>query len=183
MPKEDGQWKKGQSGNKRGRPRLPETVKKAREINQIEFERVMNKLLYLTPDQVKRRLKNKSLPVVEQLLGQIIHKAAMEGDTKRAEWIMTRMLGKPVDRLEVTAQRESRNLNVSVAVSQSQAQVAPPPEIVEVLSPHATMAQLQAMQDEIDKLRVASLPPAVEQGEAIDVTVERAVPSETEDEE
>ena len=45
---EKGTWKKGQSGNPKGKPRTPEDIKHSRKFNQFEFERAVSKLLFIS---------------------------------------------------------------------------------------------------------------------------------------
>ncbi len=152
-------WKKGQSGNPSGRPKDDPALKRAKELNQIQFEKIMNKYLHLTPVQVERRLKDKSKPMIELLLGNIIHQAYAEGDVKRAEWIMGRMIGKPAERLEINARRKSQNLSVSVEVNQGQLG-----QTDGNISPHQAMAELEAMQQKLDVMRdtVDALPATID---------------------
>ena len=50
MPKnlasENGQFKKGKSGNPGGRPSLPKDLRNAKKLNRIEFERIANKFSF-----------------------------------------------------------------------------------------------------------------------------------------
>lgn len=85
----------------KGRPKVPEDVKEARKLNQVEFERVANKYLYLTRDELKASLAAPATTVVELLVGSIIGQAVQKGDHTRMEFLLNRLIGRVVDRIEV----------------------------------------------------------------------------------
>lgn len=99
-------WKKGQSGNPKGAQRIPADIKEARKLNQIEFEKIANKYLYSTPDQIKKVTQNPDTPVLDLLITSILHKAVVEGDEKRLEFLLTRLLGKVPDKVINTVDQE-----------------------------------------------------------------------------
>lgn len=92
-------------GNKvgKGRPPIPEDIKQARKLNQNEFERVANKFLYLTRDELKAALAQPTTTTIELMLGSIIAQAVQKGDHMRLEFMLNRLIGKVTDvvKLEV----------------------------------------------------------------------------------
>ena len=93
---------KGQSGNPGGRLKLPDDIKEARKLNQIELERLVNKYLWLTADEVKALDKNPATPMMERMILSIVSIAAEKGDQQRLEFILCRLIGKVKDQIEVS---------------------------------------------------------------------------------
>ncbi len=87
MPKEDTQWKKGQSGNPAGRPKkavcIPDLLKK---ISDEESGSDMNKL---------------------EVVLRVIYKKAVSGDLQCAQFIADRMEGKPRQAMDITSAKET----------------------------------------------------------------------------
>lgn len=81
-----------------GRPALPEDIKAARQLNSVEFERIVNKYLYMTADEMERLGKDKAakatMPAIEIMLFSIISRAISEGDQTRLNFILDRIIGR-----------------------------------------------------------------------------------------
>lgn len=89
-----------QVGNKGGpgRPMVPLDLKEARSINRIEFQRVLNKFMYMNGDEINDSLKSKQLPMLEMIVAKILAKAFNEGDQRRLEFVIQNLIGSaPVD--------------------------------------------------------------------------------------
>ncbi len=144
-PPEEYRFKPGKSGNEGGRPKVPEDIKECRKISQFEFERLVNKYLFLSDSETKEDLARPEATNFERLVGGIIQKAISKKDEKKAEWILARTLGKMRERLEV----ESKSLKVNVT-----AQAALPTlEQLALENPDLTRAQLESFADKITRLR------------------------------
>lgn len=89
-------FKKGQSGNPKGPAPLPEDIKEARKITQIEFERLANKYLSARKEDIAKASADPNTPVLELIISSIIHKAVVEGDERRLDFLLTRLIGKVV---------------------------------------------------------------------------------------
>lgn len=87
-------FKPGQSGNPEGRPRIPMDLKEAKSVNKIEFDRVLNKYMYLKAPEINAALKSDDLPMMELVVAKIVAKAFNEGDQRRLEFILDRLIGK-----------------------------------------------------------------------------------------
>lgn len=101
-PPEHTRFKKGQSGNPGGKVKLPEDIKQARKLNQVELERIINKYLYMDRDAVKEAISSPSTPMMELMVASIVAQAAQKGDHARLEFVLQRMIGKVKDQLEVS---------------------------------------------------------------------------------
>lgn len=87
-------FKKGQSGNPNGRPPLPLDLKESRSVNRLEFERVLNKYMYMSGPDINASLKSDKLPMIELVVAKILAKAFNEGDQRRLEFVIDRLIGK-----------------------------------------------------------------------------------------
>lgn len=84
-----------------GRPRLPADVKAARASNRLLFEQILHKYVHMSGEELNRKLKDTSLPMLEGVVAKILAKAFNEGDFRRAEFILDRLIGKPVDQPDI----------------------------------------------------------------------------------
>ena len=101
--KNRGRFQPGQSGNPNGRPKLPEDIKKARKLTQVKLERILNKYIYM--DRAEFQLmaeKETGMPVLECLVVSILSRATLEGDEKRLEFLLKRLIGPVVERHELS---------------------------------------------------------------------------------
>lgn len=87
-------FKKGQSGNPKGRAKTPPDVKGAKALTEVEFYRIVNKYLYNPRATLKAASDDPNTPIIELLIGNIIAKAVSGGDERRLNFIMERLLGK-----------------------------------------------------------------------------------------
>jgi hypothetical protein len=101
-PPEHSRFKKGQSGNPGGKPKVPDDIKEARKLNQIELERAINRLIWLPRAELKALIENPETPMFEMMLASIVAQAAQKGDQSRLEFILMRVIGKVKDQLEVS---------------------------------------------------------------------------------
>lgn len=114
MPKKDPKenlrpFKPGQSGNPGGRPKLPDDIKEARKLNQVELERIVNKYLYMDREAVKAAISSPKTPMMELMVASIVAQAAQKGDHLRLDFVLNRMIGKVKDEKD-----HNHNFNVSL---------------------------------------------------------------------
>lgn len=134
----------GQTRNPGGRPKEPKDLQDARRLNQYEFERTVNKMLALSVTDLKEALQKPEITVLDKMIGTIMEKAALRGDVKRAEWIMSRMLGKVKERVEISSTSQSSRVSVNINARA---------EAMSLEDPNLTMAQLEAFQEKIGKIK------------------------------
>lgn len=94
-------WKPGQTGNPNGGPGLPGDLKAARKVNQVELERTINRLIWMDHTELTALIALPSTPMFERFVANIIAIGADEGDERRMEFILQRIIGKVQDRIEV----------------------------------------------------------------------------------
>jgi len=145
LPPEETRFKPGVSGNSGGRPKLPEDIKEARKISQFEFERIVNRYLFMTDAEFTEDLARPEATKFERLVGGIIDKAIKKKDEKKAEWILSRTLGKMRERLEI----ESKSLKVNVQASAA----LPSIEQLALENPDLTPAQLESFAGKLQQLK------------------------------
>lgn len=92
----------GVSGNPKGGPGLPQDLKNARKLNQVEIERICNRYLYANSEELMLAFADPQLPAIEKIVISILLTALDEADQARIEWVFQRVLGKVKDQLEVT---------------------------------------------------------------------------------
>lgn len=68
-------------------------IKESRSVNKIEFERVLNKYMYMSSPEIKASLKSTNLPMIELVVARILNKAFNEGDQRRLEFVINRLIG------------------------------------------------------------------------------------------
>ena len=81
----------------------PPDLRGVQKLNKDTLDRLLNKLLWMSKDELHARLKDKDTPAYEVLVGNILLKGISGGDEKRAEWLASRTAGKVKDELEITA--------------------------------------------------------------------------------
>ncbi len=78
-----------------GAPTIPEDVKQSRKMNRIEFERVLQKYVGMSGVEINSVIQNKQTPILEGVVAKILAKAFNDGDSRRLEFILDRLIGKP----------------------------------------------------------------------------------------
>jgi len=99
---EDNRFKPGVSGNPAGRPKIPDDIKQAKRLNKLEVERLMNKFMAMTKDEISQSINDPTTPALEIMIGSIIAKAVSHGDPVRLNFLLDRLIGKVKDELDVT---------------------------------------------------------------------------------
>lgn len=105
-PPEGRRFKKGQSGNPSGRPKIPEDLKRASRLTADEFLGLCNKFLRMNLPDLLAVVGNPKQPntqssMLEMLVASIITKAVNEGDQRRLDFLLDRLLGKIVTPVSV----------------------------------------------------------------------------------
>jgi hypothetical protein len=95
-------FKKGQSGNPKGPTPVPQDIRAARKVTQIDFERIANQYLFAKKADLAKASTDPETPIIELMITSIIHKAVVEGDERRLEFLLMRLLGKVKDEVKHT---------------------------------------------------------------------------------
>ena len=166
LPPIETRFKPGVSGNPSGRIHPPKDILEARKISQIEYERIVNKYLFMTDEEFDTDMARPDRTKFEKLLGGIIDCAIKKKDERKAEWLLARTLGKMRDRLEI----ESKSLKVTM----SSHGVLPTMDQLALENPDLSQSQLEDFSAKLNRLRdeirntkkfVEALPPHVIEGD------------------
>ncbi len=78
-----------------GRPKVPEDLKQSRSANRENFERILSVYTKKTASEINLALKSSELPILEMIVAKILAVAFNEGDPRRTEFILDRLIGTP----------------------------------------------------------------------------------------
>jgi hypothetical protein len=110
-PSHKTRFKKGISGNPNGCPPMPKEVKEARKLNRIEVERLLNKFLQWPSEDVIKFANDQSNPALEVLIARVLSVAMKNGDDKRLNFLLDRLVGKVKENVAIEG-----DLNVNMNV-------------------------------------------------------------------
>lgn len=96
----------GQSGNPKGRPPLPKDLRDAKMMNKRKFAELLMKYLTYSLDELKELKSRKDTPSLERIVIAVITNAISKGDERRLDFLMTRIIGKAKDELDITTKGE-----------------------------------------------------------------------------
>lgn len=103
-------WKKGQTGNPNGRPKLPEDIKAARKLTQTEFERICYDLMKMSTKGLSELVQDNKTPVLTALIARILEKGIHDSSKAELNYFVERFLGKVPEQANFTG-----NVNGSLA--------------------------------------------------------------------
>lgn len=83
-----------QEGHGIGRPKLSNEVKAIRKLSTSTFIEVTNELVFMTYKELKKRMKEPNVPVLELLVGKSIEKAISTGNINTIQSILDRLVDK-----------------------------------------------------------------------------------------
>lgn len=94
-------FKPGQSGNPKGRPPLPRSLKVFRHTTYVEFLEKLQLYGAMTREELAAELRRPDASNFELIFGKLIFSAA-KGDTSARKEILERLWGKVKDSLEIS---------------------------------------------------------------------------------
>jgi hypothetical protein len=95
-------WKKGQSGNPKGKPKRDPDVIAATKLTRENVERAISKYLKCSYEDLKKLIAEKKGQNVELIIARIIEKAISSADYQGMNFLLDRLIGKVKDKVEVT---------------------------------------------------------------------------------
>lgn len=115
---------KKESFNPFGPLPIGDDLKQARKLTRTEFERLANKYLFMPFNEMASILndktKNPNVPVIELAIMSIYYHAIKEGDEKRMNWVMDRVLGQAVKKIHVVTEVENPDPKAPVEMTEKE---------------------------------------------------------------
>lgn len=93
-------WKPGQSGNPKGKLPDPPELKAMKNLNRLEFETLVNRLLKMGPEDLIALKTTKGVSMLERMIASVIAKCEESGDYKSLNFFCDRLMGKVPERIE-----------------------------------------------------------------------------------
>ena len=87
-------------------------LNKSRKLTAIELTKIVNYILYYTPAELEDMASRKDASALSQMVCALVLKVIKEGDTKAWEALMSRLVGKVKDQVEVSGTVTSNNVHV-----------------------------------------------------------------------
>lgn len=97
-------WNKGESGNMKGRPRKIVTKLKMDGYKLAEINDTIQMMVSMTYDELKRVWDNPNATILEKTIAAALRKSLTDGELYSIETLLTRVYGKPKERMEVQSQ-------------------------------------------------------------------------------
>ncbi len=108
-------FKKGVSGNPKGRPPITAEFRALRELTLESYRGVIEKVLSGNPRALEIMIADPATPAIQVGIAQAVVNAIKEGDYSVIERIAERIIGKIPDELNVKAQTLNANYNANVS--------------------------------------------------------------------
>lgn len=93
-------WKKGQSGNPKGRPRKWVSYLKNRGYKLVEINDAIQNLLEMTQEELKTVEENKKATALEVSVSRALLRSISEESLSSIETLLTRAFGKPKETID-----------------------------------------------------------------------------------
>lgn len=84
-----------------GRPPLPADLRDITELTPSILRRYLTKYLYMDKAQIQEAWGNPTLPSIDRMIIKIIEQSIAKGDQIRLEFILSRIIGKAVEKVEI----------------------------------------------------------------------------------
>lgn len=97
-------FKKGQSGNPNGRPKLPEELRLIKKMTPSFVRNVISKVSRMNQEQIAEVIHEPDTSILEATIMKIYLKAMTEGDYLRLNFLLDRSIGKVKEELDVSLQ-------------------------------------------------------------------------------
>ncbi len=96
-------WQKGETGNKNGRPPVPEYLQGVSKLSRDHVARIVSKFGSMTQVELSAALKNPETPVLELAIATALQRAIRYGDARILNFLLDRSIGRVAHEVEVSA--------------------------------------------------------------------------------
>lgn len=111
--------------NTKGRPRLAQDLQAVQLFTKDELKKTISKYLMLTPDELSQlKAEVKFIRALDVIVIQFII-SALQGDHYKAEWLMQRSIGRPIDSLDSAEERRSAHTQLIEYIKARQTDLKP----------------------------------------------------------
>lgn len=86
-------WKPGERGGT-GRKPMPPEVKASAKLTRTEVQAVMANYIHMDMETLQKKIKDKSLPMIDHMVMMICYKAWKDGCHQRLNFMFDRLIGK-----------------------------------------------------------------------------------------
>ena len=97
-------WKKGQSGNPKGRPRKMVSKLKMDGYKLTEINDTIQSMVSMNLMELKQVWEDDNSTILEKTIAGALRKSLQEGDLGSMETLLNRVYGKPKEKMEVLSQ-------------------------------------------------------------------------------
>ena len=105
QPPKEYQFKKGVSGNKGGRPKIPDHLRTVDLFSPQELKYLISQYFRKTKQELYEAITGADTPAFEQVLAATLTIAAKRGDFSGVDRLLDRLVGKVTDKIEHSAPR------------------------------------------------------------------------------
>jgi len=109
-------WKKGESGNPKGRPKKPVLAMKVEGYKLAEINDTIQAMCSMDLNELKHVWENPNATVLEKTIASALRKSIEKGNLDSLETLMNRVYGKPNEKIDVTTNNESINNKIQIEV-------------------------------------------------------------------
>lgn len=102
-------WKKGESGNPKGRPKKPVLELKRDGYKLAEINDTIQVLMTMTLEELKLIWDNPKSTLLERTIASAIRKGIEKGNLDSIETLLNRVYGKPKEAVDLTTKGEGIN--------------------------------------------------------------------------
>lgn len=102
-------FKKGQSGNPKGRPKKYVLSLKQEGYKMTEINDTIQAMVGMNVDELKKVYENDKATILEKTVAAALRKGLQKGDLANIETLMNRIYGKPKEKVDITTNGENIN--------------------------------------------------------------------------
>lgn len=102
-------FKKGQSGNPKGRPKKYVLSLKQEGYKMTEINDTIQAMVGMNVDELKKVYENEKATILEKTVAAALRKGLQKGDLANIETLMNRIYGKPKEKVDITTNGENMN--------------------------------------------------------------------------
>jgi hypothetical protein len=100
-------FKKGKSGNPKGRPTVPKEIRDIKKLSADELAEIVSTLFFATDAEIASLINDPDAPKLKKIVASILNKTAESGNATQLDQLLNRVIGKVQDKVTHTITRPS----------------------------------------------------------------------------